>query len=237
MQLFILFSIPLFFGHLIHQNRDNLQDLIPVRKRAVGGILWAGLALLVLLILSLLVEYRVSWLSLYLYAGLMHYLLPLVFVVFAGNRYLEDYRKEGDRGLLLFQSQLAGFFSFYNIGVYFIFISDADQINLLFIPLFHIFLLVIASRALWRAIRFEIQWKVIMFAMFALVCLALPAVQMLYGLLIQFWAWVLALALLTISVLFDRFFTRLELDIQYRLALETRFKPLMRVFFRPRRQA
>jgi hypothetical protein len=237
MQLFLLFSIPLFFGHLIHRHRENLQDLIPVRKRAVNGMLWAGLALILLLVLSLILSFQIHWLSMYAYVIAMYYAIPVLFTLFAAKKYLGEYRKEGDRGFILYQSQLAGFFAFYNIGYYFINITSLDQINVLFIPVFHLLLITVLARLQWRSLRFEIQWRSLMIILCLVIFFSLPVIQLLYGLLREFWAWVLAVGLTALSVLIDWFFSRLERDIQYRLSLEKRFKPLMRIFFRPGRRA
>ncbi len=233
MQVFLLFSIPLFLGHLIYSRREQIKDFIPVRKRVIRGMLGAVLPLVIVLLLRLFTDYRITPLSLYLYSFLLYFLIPTIFSLLTVLRSKADFEREGERGLMLMQSQLSGFFILYNLGMYFIFITSLDQINLLFIPLYHLLYVHTVSRAIWRSPRFEKAWQFLMYSSLIILFILAPGVQMLYGLIRPFWAWILAAGILSVLTATDRFYSRLEGDIQYRLSLESRIKPIMRLFYRP----
>lgn len=217
-------------GQLIHWHRDDIQDLSQLRASAIGGVVFGALSAAVFFTLYMLVSVSIQILPLYLYHAVLYFLVPVFFLVLMGRGKLKKNGVDGAAASLLIRVQFTGFFLFFNAGLYFIHSGNYNQFILLVLPLLYLILIPILARIMIRSRRFEKHWTFIMYMSFFLVLIAAPVTSVLFALLKYFWGWTAVLITLLILILTDRFFNRLEQDIQYRLELERKIKPLVRAF-------
>ncbi len=187
-------------------------------------------AVLLLFLSALVFEQRVTGFSIYVYSILNFYLIPLLSAVISGFSSLSKLKTGDIRTPLYLQIQLSGFFIVYNVAAYFIFYASQDHIKLLYVPLFYIFFIPAAAKAMWRSIRFEDHWRFFMVLLCVLILFSAAFVQLLYGMLREWWAWILGMVLIAMIIVYDKFFQRLESDIEYRSRLERNLKFIVRLF-------
>ncbi|AHC14654.1 hypothetical protein [Salinispira pacifica] len=230
MQLFILFSMPLYLGQLIHWHRDDIQDLSQIRSSAIRGVVYGALSAAVFFTLYMLVTLSIRPLPLYVYNSTLYFLVPVLFLIIMGRGQLKKNGVDGNAASLLIRVQFTGFFLFFNAGLYFIHSGNYGQFVILVLPLLYLFLIPVLARIMIRSRRFEKHWNFIMYVSFFLILIAAPITAVLFSFLMYFWGWTALLIILFFLILSDRFFSRLEHDIQYRLELEGKMKPLVRLF-------
>ena len=118
------------------------------------------------------------------------------------------------------------------MAIYIVHYGDLDQFLLFYLPLFYVLCIPILAKGLWRSRRFEAHWNVLSGFLLLLILFALPLTEVFHKILRPWLGWAVGGALLILMLLFSKFLNHLEQGIRFRLNLETKFSPLIRLFSR-----